>query len=142
MSHRQGLHSDDSPYPGEPLCYCDEKTPTTSTPTDLDNSIIGCCGGGLNRHEVCSHVKDYIQAEIVKARKEATDASLRLALNTMKDTFRRLFTYEILYGKIEDMDNRDVTKELVRYQELEPERIKFANWYEAKLTALKEGLKG
>ncbi len=36
MSHRQGLHSDDSPYPGEPLCYCDEKTPTTSTPTDLD----------------------------------------------------------------------------------------------------------
>lgn len=74
MSHRQGLHSDDSPYPGEPLCYCDEKTPTTSTPTDLDNSIIGCCGGGLNRHEVCSHVKDYIQAEIVKARTdEAAD---------------------------------------------------------------------
>lgn len=26
MSHRIGLHSDDRPYPGEELCYCDEKT--------------------------------------------------------------------------------------------------------------------
>lgn len=55
MSHRQGLHSDDRPYPGEELCYCDEATPNTDskdalgeilnefatdTESDLDTKII------------------------------------------------------------------------------------------------------
>lgn len=32
--------------------------------TSLD--FIGCCGGGLARHEVCSHVKAYIKAQQAK----------------------------------------------------------------------------
>lgn len=35
MSHRQGLHSDDKPYPGEELCYCDEEVTPNPTPTTL-----------------------------------------------------------------------------------------------------------
>ena len=51
--HRIGLHSDDKPYIGEPLCYCDKpmtaiknqlfptsgKNKTTSDPTLLDSEI-------------------------------------------------------------------------------------------------------
>lgn len=86
MSHRQGLHSDDSPYPGEPLCYCDEKTPTTSTPTDLDklkddiavevsivfkhaklgtDYTINCTNTIASMAE--NYARALIQAEIVKA---------------------------------------------------------------------------
>lgn len=124
MSHRQGLHSDDSPYPGEPLCYCDEKTPTTSTPTDLDNSIIGCCGGGLNRHEVCSHVKDYIQAEIVKARIETRiDAEMDILMDV------QILLMALNKSKIEQREDAMdfVTSRLNKRKE--------------DLVALKEGLK-
>lgn len=38
--HRQGLHSDDRPYPNEPLCYCDQPTPiSTPTNTSLDEIL-------------------------------------------------------------------------------------------------------
>jgi hypothetical protein len=43
------------------------------------NSIVGCCGGGLQRHEVCSHVKKYIQQEQVKAVIEELEAVLSIA---------------------------------------------------------------
>lgn len=39
MSHRQGLHSDDSPYPGEPLCYCDEDKPSTPSNTSFKEEL-------------------------------------------------------------------------------------------------------
>ena len=39
MSHRQGLHSDDSPYPGEPLCYCDEDKPSTPSNTSFKKEL-------------------------------------------------------------------------------------------------------
>lgn len=31
-------------------------------------SIVGCCAGGTYRHEVCSHVKKYIEDLETKAR--------------------------------------------------------------------------
>lgn len=39
MSHRIGLHSDDSPYEGEELCYCDESTPPNTDNTELRKQI-------------------------------------------------------------------------------------------------------
>lgn len=50
--HRQGLHSDDSPYPGEPMCYCDKPTPTTNQPQEIgerrkitfDDQLEHCLG--------------------------------------------------------------------------------------------------
>ena len=30
---------------------------------EWDEGVIGCCGGGLQRHEVCSHVKEYIHQQ-------------------------------------------------------------------------------
>lgn len=70
--------------------------------------------------------------------REARDTTFTLTAHALMNYFRKLFTYEILYGKIVDMDNRDVAKELERYQELEPERMKFADWYAAQIKELKD----
>lgn len=35
----------------------------TKKAQDTSLDFIGCCGGGLARHEVCSHVKAYIKEE-------------------------------------------------------------------------------
>lgn len=38
----------------------------TKKAQDTSLDFIGCCGGGLARHEVCSHVKAYIKEEQAK----------------------------------------------------------------------------
>lgn len=39
--------------------------------------IVGCCGGGVLRHEVCSHVKTYIKNARKDYLKEVTDVIVR-----------------------------------------------------------------
>lgn len=78
--------------------------PTTPTPTDLDNSIIGCCGGGLNRHEVCSHVKDYIQAEIVKARINELE---RQEFQDVMMLYAEYETREVVKNRIAELSNKE-----------------------------------
>jgi hypothetical protein len=67
---------------------------------------------------------------------EERDKPFALCMSLMKDTFRRLWMYEVLFGGIKDMDGRDITKEFEEYQKLEPTRKQFADWYEAKIATL------
>lgn len=45
----------------------------------------------------------------------------------IKEVNQKLFMYETLMGKLR---GEDVAKHFVEYQELEPERVKFAGWLE------------
>lgn len=46
-----------------------DDTPKTPLPDNkLDKDFVGCCGGGLQRHEVCSHVKKYYAQLLLEAR--------------------------------------------------------------------------
>ena len=55
----------------------------------------------------------------------------------MKDYARKVWTYELLFGGIKDMDDRDVIKEYEEYVKLEPEREQFAQWLEKQTNQLK-----
>lgn len=38
--HRIGLHSDDKPYPGEEMCYCDKPKPTEPYDQQIDEILL------------------------------------------------------------------------------------------------------
>lgn len=52
--HRQGLHSDDKPYPGEPMCYCDQ--PKSVTPSKADEEKTP---GGASSHSLTLNTSNY-----------------------------------------------------------------------------------
>ncbi len=63
---------------------------------------------------------------------EANKDSLDKCLEIIKGVNEKLFMYEVLMGKIDYKYNgKDTIKQFMEYQELEPERTKFADWLEA-----------
>lgn len=67
------------------------------------------------------------EAEVDKARREQLDRSLEVLKEIMEENFH----YRMMCGEIRDPDGIvDVHKEFIRYQELEPERKKFADYLE------------
>lgn len=91
-----------------------------------------------------SHIeKNYIEkSKAEEAEKKAREVGLVLAMNTMKDYARKVWTYELLFGGIKDLDDRDVIKEYEEYVKLEPEREQFAQWYEKRVAELRTKLLG
>jgi len=69
MSHRQGLHSDDRPYPGEPLCYCDEK-PTPHTSEEAARLSIQDQNNLKEQSAKNAHSSDKVHAYVIR---DATD---------------------------------------------------------------------
>ena len=59
------------------------------------------------------------------------------SLELMKDIMAENFHYRLMCGEIRDPDGIvDVHKEFIRYQELEPERMKFAQYLEERKAQL------
>ena len=77
----------------------------------------------------------YIKEEQEKARHEVID----LMVENLKDTYQKIFMYETIYGAMYDPDGEiDVVDSYVKYQELEPERAKFADWLESQRNRLEQ----
>lgn len=78
-----------------------------------------------------------LQALIDKQVIEARQADFEKNLEIMKELWQENFMYRTLSGEYKHPDG-DVKRMFVEYQELEPERTKFAEYVETRITELKK----
>lgn len=76
-------------------------------------------------------IKSLIAQAEKEARIKALNDSYSNCFRIIKDVNEKLFMYEVLMGKMDyDYQGKDVIERFKEYQELEPERVKFAEWLE------------
>lgn len=91
------------------------------------------------REIIMTEIEQLISNREKLARLEQYDKSVEV----MKDILAENFHYRLMCGEIKDPSGKiDVNKAFVEYQELEPERQKFSNFIEARLTTLRKELDG
>jgi hypothetical protein len=112
-------------------------------PIDYKNTLFSICGkkhpqpvySPNNVKTAKQALLTYIKEEQEKARHEVID----LMVENLKDTYQKIFMYETIYGAMYDPEGEvDVADSYVKYQELEPERAKFADWLESQRNRLEQ----
>lgn len=97
-----------------------------------------------NQELTADALAQYIAPNITKLiqtlEKKARDEENSRCVEIMKDLFAENFHYRLMCGEIKDPTGKiDVHKAFVEYQELEPERMKFARYIEQRLAQLEKG---
>ena len=83
---------------------------------------------------VSKNIEQELTKLIQTLEKKARDEENSRCVEIMKDLFAENFHYRLMCGEIKDPSGKiDVHKAFVEYQELEPERMKFAQYIEERM---------
>ncbi len=87
----------------------------------------GVAEGASHEHIIKESLAELIAQAVNKAEKNMWEKTTK----AMRDILQENFHYRLMCGEVRDPDGKiDVMKEFVKYQELEPKRIKFSNYLE------------
>lgn len=121
-------------------------TPPNTTPLNeeldkiLDDFMYNATPVNLSYLKGRRDAKQELTNLIQTLEKKARDEENSRCVEIMKDLFAENFHYRLMCGEIKDPTGKiDVHKAFVEYQELEPERMKFARYIEQRLAQLEKG---
>lgn len=101
-----------------------DNTPTNTLREQIEDIIVD-----TTMHPVEQSLK--IEALVSQAVNKAEKNMWEKTTKAMRDILQENFHYRLMCGEVRDPDGKiDVMKEFVKYQELEPKRIKFSNYLE------------